>query len=173
MTSRVFYSFPWPGAARGVDGRDVQRSNAQPVSHLVPVPLLISHLPFFSFSLFSIPMFIHSVCLAFSALLFLSLPFVCSRGSICLVYTLYVHLPTAKTTPRTKPKQRCQTSVRRVAWPFAFRLCCATQNISRTRFIEGFSVLLSSGRGRRQPCLRSKPATSIFVASVSRIFDSC
>lgn len=147
----------------------VQRPNAACLSSR-PSPLLPPHLPF-ARSLFP-HTHVHSfglsrpLSLPFS--LFLSLPFVRPRGSIYLVYTLYVHLPTAKTTPRTKPKQCCQTSVRRVAWPFAFRLC-RTQNISRTRFIGGFSVLLSGSRGRRQPCLRSKPATSIFVASVSRV----
>lgn len=97
---------------------------------------------------FLISLFIHSVCLSlplslfFSPSLSFSLFLVCSRGSICLVYTLYVHLPTAKTTPRTKPKQCCQTSVRRVAWPFAFRLCCDTEYFANAFYRGIFGPLV-------------------------------
>lgn len=122
----------------------------QPASHLAPSPLLTPHLPFHSFSLASHPCsFIRSV--SSSQPLFLSLPFECPRGSICLVYTLYVHLPTAKTTPRTKPKQCCQTSVRRVAWPFAFRLCRDTEYFANAFYRGIFDPLV--GWQRQAPTL--------------------
>lgn len=125
---------------------------AQPASHLaLPPPRPPPRLPF-ARSLFP-HIHVHSFGLSrpLSLSFFLSLSSSRPRGSICLVYTLYVHLPTAKTTLRTKPKQCCQTSVRRVAWPFAFRLCRDTEYFANAFYRGIFGPLV--GWRRQAPTL--------------------
>lgn len=146
----------------------------QPASHLVPSPLLSPlHSPFRSFSLPSYPCsFIRPV----------SLPQPLSRSPsfspfrmFSWLYLSCIHPLCSPTDCQNHPSDETQTVLPNVCATRSLAICISfvpRHRIFRERVLSGgFSVLLSSGRDRRQPCLRSKPATSIFVASVSRVFD--
>lgn len=92
--------------------------------------------PFITLSLvlsFLILMFIHSVCLAPSALL--SLPFVCSRGSVCLVYP-----PCSPTDCQNHPSDETQTVLPNVCATRSLAICISfvsRHRIFRKRVLSG------------------------------------
>lgn len=118
-------------------------------------PLYLSYSsssPFHSFSPFPHPL-IHSPSSiplsrieSFSLSPFVYIPLVLSLPALSVLCTpLYgFHLPTARTIPRTKSKQCCQTSVRRAALAICISFV-SRHRIFRERVLSGdFRVLLSA-----------------------------
>lgn len=141
VMSRVFYSFPWPRAARC--WRDVQRSNAACLSSRSLPFTLVSLLLVLSFL---IPMFIHSVYLAFSAppspappSLSLSLSFFLSLSYI-LVALSCIHPLCSPTDCQNHPSDETQTVLPNVCATRSLAICISfvlRHRIFRERVLSG------------------------------------
>lgn len=160
---------------QGVDRRDVVlRPNVACLSSrsLPPTtPLPTLHLPF-TRSLFSHPPIEQSVPSSLALSVSLSLYVYLVPGSICLVYSPYV----SPTNCQNHPSNGAQTLLPNVCATRSLAICISfvpRHGIFRECVLSaGFRSPCRRCRGRCQPCLRSKPSISIFVASVSRVFDT-
>jgi len=147
--SHVFYSLAEGGEVL-TDVDVVQWPNTASLP-LISLPPLYSLLISLSLVLSFLIPFIHLVCLALSISISFSLPSVRPCGSICLVYHPLCSPTDCQNHPSDETKHCCQTSVRRVAWPFAFRLCRDTEYFANAFYRRIFSSLV--GWHRQAPTL--------------------